>query len=150
MNVRPVLGQNEFVAQWVANHKPFDPSLGFGACTAIGWAKDDRLIAGTIYHNYDRISGVIELSSVADDPRWLTRDVIGLMFSYPFDQLKCQMVVLRVAETNQRMRQIARKFGFSEYLIPRLRGRSEAECIYTFTAEQWAESPYSSKLRKAA
>jgi RimJ/RimL family protein N-acetyltransferase len=150
MKVRAMIGQNELVAQWVANHKPFNPQLGFGNCTAIGWCIDDNLIAGTVYHNYDRVSGVIELSSASDDPRWLTRDTIRLMFSYPFDQLNCQMVVLRVAESNTRMRKIAKKFGFTEYLIPRLRGRSEAECVQTYTVEQWLQSPFAQPMRKAA
>jgi len=138
-------GQNEAVAQWVANHPPFDPKRGFGACTAIGWVKDDKLIAGSVYSNYDPVAAVIEISSASIDPRWLTSETINLMFSYPFDQLGCQMVVLRVSEKNDRMRRIANKFGFDEYLIPRLRGKDEADCIYTLTDDQW----HASRFRRA-
>lgn len=150
MTVVPILGQNEFVSQWVANQPPFDAVLGFGNCTAIGWSIDGVLVAGTVFHNYDKKAGIIELSSASKDPRWLSRDTLRLMFSYPFDQLDCQMVVLRVAEKNDRMRGIAKRFGFTEYIIPRLRGRSEAECVQTLTYEQWAASPFAPSLRKAA
>lgn len=137
-------GQNEMVAEWVASQPPFKPERGFGACTAIGWVKGDKLIAGSVYSNYDPTAAVIEISSAAIDPTWLTRDTINMMFSYPFDQLGCQMVVLRVSETNERMRRIANKFGFDEYRIPRLRGREVAECIYTFTDDQWLKSRFRS------
>lgn len=142
MKVIPIIGHNAEIAQWVANHPPFNAEWGFGNCTAIGWMANDKLIGGTVYNHYDKGSGVIELSSASDDPRWLTRDTINTMFSYPFDQLKCQMVVIRVSEFNDRMRGIAQRFGFDEYVIPRLRGRDEDECVYTLTAEQWMESPF--------
>lgn len=141
-SVRPLIGHNALVAEWVASQPPFDASRGFGNCTAIGWVKDDTLIAGSVYSNYDRQAAVIEISSASIDPRWLTSDTINFMFSYPFDQLGCQMVVLRVSEKNQRMRRIATKFGFVEHLIPRLRGRDEDECVYTLTAEQWHDSRF--------
>ncbi len=150
MTVIPIIGQSAVVAQWVANQKPFNPELGFGNCTAIGWSIDGVMVAGTVFHNYDKAAGVIELSSASKDPRWLSRETIRLMFSYPFDQLGCQMVVLRVSEKNARMRGIAKRFGFTEYIIPRLRGRSEAECVQTLTYEQWASSPFAPTLRKAA
>lgn len=109
---------------------------------SMGVFEDGALIGGTLYHNWHPESGVIELSSASTDPRWLTRKVIEAMFSLPFDVLGCQMCVLRVSERNERMVRIARKFGFSEYLIPRLRGRDENEFIYTLTDDQWAASPY--------
>lgn len=137
--IRPVYGQNELVARFVASIPPFDPARGFGNCTAIGWDEDGVLIGGTVYHNYDPVAGVIELSTASKSARWLTRTTLKAMFAYPFEQLGCQMIVLRVAETNTRMRNIAKRFGFNEYVIPRLRGRAEADCIYTLTVEQWKQ-----------
>lgn len=136
-----VIGQDDRVARFVASIPPFDPSRGFGLCTAIGWAEDGELIGGTVFHNYDGKSGVIELSTAALSARWLTRKSLQLMFGYPFSQLHCQMVVLRVSERNARMRAIARRYGFDEFIIPRLRGRNENECIYTLTDDQWQAHP---------
>jgi RimJ/RimL family protein N-acetyltransferase len=125
------------VAAFLASILPFHRSRGWGEFAAIGYLLDGNLIAGTIYNNYDPDAEIIEMSSASIDPRWLTRKSIHAMFDYPFNQLHCQMVVLRVAESNARMRSIARRFGFDEYIIPRLRGRHEAECIQTLTTEQW-------------
>lgn len=132
-----VLNDKERVGRFVASIPPFDGSRGWGEFAAIGYELDGNLIGGSIFNNWDPKAGVIEISTATTDPRWLSRKSILAMFQFPFNQLGCQMVVLRVAETNERMRSIAKRFGFSEYLIPRLRGRFETECIYTLTVEQW-------------
>lgn len=134
--IEGVTGRDAEVAEFVATRT--EASRSFGQCVGIAWMDGQQMVAGTVYHNWYPEAGVIELSSAADHPRWLTRKSLQLMFGYPFDQLNCQMVVLRVGERNTRMRDIARRFGFTEYVIPRLHSRDEAECIYTLTAEQWA------------
>lgn len=98
---------------------------------------DGTLVAGTIYHNWNPESGVIELSSASTTPRWLTRRVIAAMFGLPFDRFGARMVALRVSEHNDRMRGIARRFGFHEAVIPDLRGPGEDECIYTLSSDGW-------------
>ena len=110
-------------------------------CT-MGVFENGDLIAGVIYHNYHPENGVIELSSASISKRWLTKPVINAMFFLPFNRLGCQLVVLRVSERNIGMVKIARKFGFSETLIPRLRGRNEGEYIFTLTDDDWRASPY--------
>lgn len=61
------------------------------------------------------------------------------MFSYAFDQAGCQMLVARHSEHNATLRRMWNAVGANEYLIPRLRGRDEAEAIATYTAEAWRE-----------
>lgn len=124
------------VAQFVSAVPPFE-GRGWAEFAAIGYVFDGELIGGSIFHNWDPTAGVIEISTASVDPRWLARKSILAMFGFPFNQLGCQMVVLRVSEKNEHMRDIARRFGFDEYLIPRLRGVNEAGCIYTLTVEQW-------------
>lgn len=103
----------------------------------MGLVDGETVVAGVVYHNYYPEGGVIELSSASDDKRWLARPVVKAMFGYPFDQLGCQMVILRVSERNTGMVRIAERFGFTAYRIPRLRGRDEAEIIFTLTEETW-------------
>lgn len=134
--IEPLLGDNERVAAFLA---PMIWPRGWERFTAIGFMAGGELIAGVVYHNWVPEAGVIEMSAGAASPRWLTRKSLGLIFQYPFNQLGCQLVVLRVAERNERMRSIARRFGFTEYVIPRLRGPDEAECVYTLTKERWNE-----------
>lgn len=109
---------------------------------SMGVFEDGDLIAGTLYHNYHPESGVIELSSASVSKRWLTKSVINAMFFLPFTRLGCQLVVLRVSERNKTMIGIARKFGFSEVYVPRLRGRDESEYIFTLNDDDWRSSKY--------
>ncbi|MGM5020184.1 N-acetyltransferase [Tardiphaga sp. 367_B4_N1_1] len=114
-------------------------------CT-MGVFDGDKLVAGTVYHNWHPETGIVELTSASLSKRWLTRNVVNAMFELPFQRLGCQMVVLRVSEANDNMVCIARSFGFDEHFIPRLGGRDKGEYIFTLTDDQWS----SSKFRKSA
>ena len=96
-----------------------------------------RVIAGVLYHNYNPDAGVMELSAASTDKRWLTRPVLRAMFEVPFEIFKCQLVVLQVSERNTGMLHIARAYGFSEHVIPRLLGRDEAGHVLTLSDDQW-------------
>jgi RimJ/RimL family protein N-acetyltransferase len=100
------------------------------------------VIAGVLYHHFYPRSGVMELSAAAVDKRWLTRPVLRAMFEIPFDVFGCQLVVLRVSERNTSMLRIARAYGFTEYVIPRLLGRDEAEHILTLGDDEWRASRF--------
>ena len=115
---------------------------GFDKASAIGYVRDGQIVGGTVFHNYDPEAGIIEMTTAATSPHWLTPKTLHAIFAIPFNQWGCQMVVLRVAEDNTRMRHIARRFGFNEYVIPRLAGRGKATVIYTLTDDQWRNSPF--------
>ena|SRR5688500_18098768 len=132
---------NKEVGEFVCNAIWGSPDTLEKYCT-MGVYDGDKLVAGTVYHNYHPDSGVIELTSASLDKKWLTRPIIRAMFWLPFKRLGCQLIVLRVSERNTRMCQIAKSFGFKEFLIPRLRGRDENEYIFTFTDDQWQASKY--------
>jgi RimJ/RimL family protein N-acetyltransferase len=102
----------------------------------------EKIIAGVLYNNWHPDTGVIEMHAASIDKRWLTRPVLKAMFALPFDQLGCQMCVLRVSERNKPMIRIAQVYGFDAYRIPRLRGRDEAELILTLTDDDWRASRF--------
>ncbi len=108
---------------------------------SLGVFDGDQLIAGVLYHNWYPETGVIELTSASISKRWLARPVLNAMFSLPFDRWNCQLCALRVSERNTGMISIAERFGFKSYRIPRLRGRDEAEIIFTLTDEDWRAHP---------
>lgn len=110
---------------------------GFGNCTAMGVVEGDQLVAGMVFHNYSPENQTIELSGAATTKRWLCRRIFNEMFSYAFDQVGVQMLVARHSEHNTRLRRMWKAVGADEYLIPRLRGRNEAEAIATYTEEAW-------------
>lgn len=115
---------------------------GFGKASAIGFVLDGQLIGGTVFHNYDPEAGVVELTTASASPRWLTRETMHAIFAIPFDQWGCQMVVLRVQESNARMVRIAEKYGFTGHLIPRLAGRDEGVWVFTMTDDAWRQNRF--------
>jgi len=125
------------VAPFVASQLEF--SRPFGPCRTAGVVdKDNNLIAGFVFHNYDPDAEVIECSAAALSPRWCTRSVLGELVEYVFTH--CQMVVARTAEDNHAVRRLWKALGAQEYIIPRLRGREASEAILCVTDDAWANS----------
>lgn len=137
-----ILNQPDVVSKFVAS-LIHGCERGFSNATAIGFARDERLVSGVVYHNWQPEAGVIELSAASVTRDWLDKSTLNAIFSYPFDQLKCQMCVARISEHNTRTRRIWRALGATEYKIPRLRGPSEAEIISTLTRETWKSGRFS-------
>jgi RimJ/RimL family protein N-acetyltransferase len=107
-----------------------------------------NLLAVMVYHNWDPQAGVIEISGAAESPRWLTRQTLHSLYAYPFDMLGCQVVVQRNAASNKRVNRILKKLGFHPFTIPRLRGRTEDEIVWTLTVEDWRASAHGKSVRK--
>lgn len=132
-----LFGHSETVARFVASLVP-GCAAGFGNCKAIGVIDDEgNLMAGMVFHQWNPASGTIQISSASLTPKWLTGRVRHIMFSYPFDQLGCQMVWLEVSAKNERMCRIAKAFGFTGHLIERMRGRDEDGYVFTLTDDAW-------------
>lgn len=138
---RPSEPENKIVGDFVSVGVFGRPEAIRDYCT-MAVLDGNKLIAGTIYHNWQEEEGVIELTSFSLSKKWLTKPVVRAMMGMPFAYLGCQLIVLRVSERNKQMCAIARKFGFTEVHIPRLRGRDHGEFIFSLTDDQWASSKY--------
>jgi RimJ/RimL family protein N-acetyltransferase len=125
-------GIGEFVSRMVPGCE-----RGFGRFVSMGVIREGELIAGVLYHNWSPETGAIEISAAATDPRWLTKETLRALFAYPFDGIRCQIVVARIAESNKRARRMWRAVGSTEYIIPRLRGRNDAEAVMILTDDAW-------------
>lgn len=136
-----VFGQDKAVGEWIAVHLGQSGFAGY-FMAAVGVVENGELIGGTAFHNYYPKEGIIEMTSASTSPRWLTRQMLKTIFTYVFGYLNCQMVVMRVSEDNDVMVNIAERFGFDRYTIPRLRGKLEAEVICTLTDDQWRSSRF--------
>lgn len=134
-------GHSEAVAAFVAALAP-GCARGFGECQAVGFLdRQGRLVAGVVYHNYQPEAGVIEISAASTCRTWLNKARLREIFDYPF-RIGCRMVVTRTGEQNHRVRRIWRSLKADEYVIPALRSPTEAEVIYTLTAEQWRNGKF--------
>src|SRR3546814_3902630 len=99
------------------------------------------LVAGIIYHNYDKQHGVIEVSAGSSSKRWMTKDILRQFLSMPFTLLGCQTIVARHAEDRRALRRMWCSVGAVEYLIPRLRGRyGPCEVVSVLTDDAWMRS----------
>jgi RimJ/RimL family protein N-acetyltransferase len=139
-------GYDDVVEKFVASRIP-GCERGFGECKTIGVVdKEGVLIGGVVYHNWNPESAVIEMSGASDSKRWLTKPNLHGIFAYPFDQLECQMVVMRCSEHNKMLLNILDRYGFDIERIERLRGRDEAEMICTLTDDKWRTGRFERKV----
>lgn len=123
--------------------KMLDMPRGFGACTSgVVVDANSNIAAVLIFHNWQPEAGVIEVTAVAEDAKWAQRGVLKEAFGYIYGKLSCQMAVARCATGNDRVRRLWKAFGAREYIIPRLRGRNDAETILTLTDDAWKASRF--------
>lgn len=138
---------NTAVADFVSQIIWDEPDRFVRYCT-MAVINDDRLVGGVVFHGWQPDTATIEVSAGTISPRWLTRDVINAAISMPFEILGCQAIYAHHAESNVRARRFWQRLGAVEHVIPRLRGRDEAEVVAVLTDDAWAISPYSKQKVK--
>ncbi len=115
-----------------------DCSRGWPESLAIGVVNDNNeLIGASVYHGWSPETGVIEMSSAAISPKWITRANLKVLFGQAFDGFNCRIVVMRVHPDNAAMRSIAKRLGSKEYVIDDLRAEGVPEIIYTLSKTAW-------------
>lgn len=121
---------------------------GFEKYSTAAISLNGKLIAGIVYHNYHPKEGVIELSAFSLSKRWLTKKTIYSILNEPFVSLGCQMLIFRTSSKNDKMLKINRGLGFSEILLPRMRGKNEDEFLFTLTDDDWKSSKYYAQVAR--
>lgn len=94
-----------FVAQVQGQSEPW------GNYTAIGWVRRDELIAGVVYNNFSG-AGVCAHIGAIPGRHWMTREFLGAIFAYPFDQLRLRRITGLVARKNKPARRFVENLGF--------------------------------------
>ena len=118
-------------------HKIYGGPNDFGPCGTLGVFDKGNLIAGVVFHNWQDEYGVIEISAAADDARWLTKTVIRTIMAIVFDQHGCQQLATRQAVENERAVKNYRFLGFTEIILPNMRGTGQHELLMLLTADEW-------------
>src|SRR5262245_14078438 len=115
---------------------------GFGRCVTMGVGDaEGLLVAGFVYHNWEPDAEVIEMSGAAlPGVKWCTPDVLARMYQYPFLQLHCQMVVMRVAADNERLLRQLAALNYMLIKIPRMLGRDKDGVLCLLTYEDWIDN----------
>lgn len=141
MNVSWHHGQT---AAYLAIHEFLEARIDsrIAAGTAMAVHAGGVLLGAALYNNYFKAHGTIELQAAADSPRWLSRRTLRELFSYPFQQLGCQAVVMRTDADNMRTQRVAWRYGFRRYEIPRLHGRDKSGIVLVLHDDEWAASKF--------
>lgn len=135
----PVWGHDRAIAEWVADRIPGPERFGECRALAVVSASGD-IAAGVVFHNWDQGRGLIEMSCAASDRRWMTRDVMRLVWLYAFSIAR--MGYAKTGEKNTPVRRIWKACGASETLIPDMQGEGEAMAVLTLTEPQWRQSRF--------
>lgn len=97
------------VVRWVAHRT--NEYGNFGAAVGIGWARDDRLVAGVVYNEWNGVNLCMHVASDGTR-RWLTREFLRVAFDYPFNQAGVRRVTGLVGEGNAEARRFDEHLGF--------------------------------------
>ena len=134
--------ETKLLSRWVADHIWPGQSRDFGNCQGMAVIEDDTLIAGMIFHNWEPQAGIIEISGAGTSKRWLTRETLKTMFSYPFKECGCQAVVMRCDPEDTALDRMLKAYGFQLFILPRLRGREKDEHVFVLYDDAWRENKF--------
>lgn len=107
-----------------------------------------RPIAAVILHDWNRDTGVIELSGTGSG-LWQSRRVLNIIFGLCFETFGCQMVVMRNKASHTATVRNSERLGFTGQRIRRLGGRDEDMWVFTMTDDEWATNRLNTKRKKA-
>jgi RimJ/RimL family protein N-acetyltransferase len=147
MSLRYVYEQDVTIARFVAAMIPTVGWRGFDNCRTIGVIDaSGNLIAGIVYNNWNPMSGIIEVNAAAiPGSKWVTRETLHRMSAYAFEKCACQMAVMRVRESDDRLLRQLAAYGFTFVRIARLFGR-DADGVYcSLTVEDWANNKFNKR-----
>ncbi len=78
----------------------------------ISWSDESGLRAGVLYQGYSGAS--VECHIAGWGPNWLRKDFLWVIFDYPFAQLQCKMIMIRIPYRNSKSLAFCGKLGFKE------------------------------------
>lgn len=83
----------------------------------ISRSENGVLYGGVIYENYTGKGGSILTHIAGFNPRWINRDMLFIMFDYPFRQLDCTQAFGQVAAKNEEVRRFNKSIGWEEHFV---------------------------------
>lgn len=82
-----------------------------GRGTGIGRERDGQLIAGILYEDWNHANVVCHIAGVGKN--WLNRNLLWVMFDYPFRQLGVKRITTTVAQSNTVSQRFTEHLGFT-------------------------------------
>jgi RimJ/RimL family protein N-acetyltransferase len=130
---RVLIGADEDVGAWVAARLSQSWSTGLGR--AIGFTRDQTLVAGVVYSQYNGTNVWTGIAS--DEVGWCSRKHLRFLFDYPFSQLNAQRITALIDASNSRSIDFTTRLGFSyEATLCGSAPDGGDQLIYRMTAEE--------------
>jgi RimJ/RimL family protein N-acetyltransferase len=99
--------------EWAALHgHTFDYRDPAKLAVAIGIVLANKLAAVAIFHDFRSNVPDIQMTMIAEDPRWCTKGALQFLLAYPFETLGCRRVTALVARKNRRSRRLVEGLGW--------------------------------------
>jgi RimJ/RimL family protein N-acetyltransferase len=128
-----LLHADDDVGRWVAARIRGAEEWVLGAGRAIGFTYGLKLIAGVAFFRYNGAN--VEVAFASENPRWMSRQNLRLLFEYPFRQLRLRRVTAIVDDTNLASRKLIEALGF-EYEATLVRASIDGnQLVYRLFAE---------------
>lgn len=102
------------MAAWAAARIPHVGAAGFGPCWAIGVAQEGMLAAVVVFHDYQPMTGTVQLSMASASPRWITRQLVGRILALAFEGrlgTPVRKVWVAIPSTSQRVVELNARLG---------------------------------------
>ena len=97
------------VGRWVAEQTG---GAWHGQGAGLGVVRGDRVLSGVLVESYNGASCLAHIACSVAHREFV--DLIRVAFRYMFDQLKVNVIIGRVAETNVKCRALVARLGFVE------------------------------------
>ena len=95
------------IGPWVCDRSGGSWVSGRGS--AIGRVVDGELVAGVLYEDWN---GTNVICHIAGDGNWASRLFLGVIFDYPFNQLKVKRITVPVSSVNAKSINLVTRMGF--------------------------------------
>jgi RimJ/RimL family protein N-acetyltransferase len=97
----------ELIGPWVAEKTGGTWHKGRG--TAMGKLVNGEIVAGILYEDYSGTNIVCHIAGVGN---WADRELIWMIFDYPFNQIKVNRMTAPICSTNEKSIRLVEHFGF--------------------------------------
>lgn len=99
-----------------------------------------KMVAGIIFHNFNKDAQTIEISCYSSVKNWLTRDVLNKILRYPFNEIGVRIVTARFSEDNYFIARIVKRLNSKVYILPELWGVKKDQLFAILKADDWKKT----------
>jgi RimJ/RimL family protein N-acetyltransferase len=138
---RPVV---DWTAAQMGQHVVFGAAVGFGI------EQDGEIIAGVVFDDYNGVN--INMHVASSKPRWMTRELLWMVFDYAFNQAKVNRITGLVGEGNTAAREFDEHIGFTLETTLKAAHPSGDLLIYRMFRDEckWLKREFHGKTQRTA